>query len=325
MKSYSYLTKWIKLPLTLCAIIWVIYQIRTHESWMHLPAEGETLIHYPILAVLSMGLVAVNLSLEASKWKLSLAHLGINQPLRTAFRSVLVGLGLGLWMPGRIGEFPGRMHQLPASHWIRGGTLLSAGRLTQMLVSLSCFGLLWLAFFPQVAASGIPVYLPPLLVIAAWLGLLFIKKVHLGRKHTFLQKRKALSEIYLAFLDVPTSLWAKLLGVSLGRYLIFSLQYILLLISMGLPQHWLELTALISLIFGMRSFLPSLAFADIGVRESVAIAVAQWMDIPIFPVLVATLILFIINLVMPAFIGLICYWQVERKMEKNAKIRPSLG
>lgn len=324
MRQFSHLFKWVRIPVSICAIIWVVYQIRTHESWTWLPEQGGTIIHYPSLVLFSIGLVAVNLMMEAQKWRASLTHLGVPHSSGFALKSVLIGLGLGLWMPGRIGEFPGRLSQIPEHLWVKGGVLMSVGRVSQMLASLSCFGFMWVIISTSREAFPIPVFLPPLMVLMAW-GILFLVKRKRPAKHNvFSGKLKLGNELYQSFLEVPTHLWGRLIGWSFGRYVVFSLQYILLLKAMGLTENWLELAGLISMIFGIRSFFPSLAFADVGVRESVAVVVAQWMGIAVFPVLMATLILFVINLVIPALIGVGLFWQAEEKRVKSAKVSTSV-
>lgn len=325
MRQFSHLFKWIRIPVSLCAIIWVIYQIRTHESWLWLPEQGGAIIHYPAWVVLSIGLVVVNLMMEAQKWRASLTHLGVSRTNGFALKSVLIGLGLGLWMPGRIGEFPGRLSQIPEPLWMKGGVLMSVGRVSQMLASLSCFGFMWIIISTYWDVFPFPAFLPPLMVVLAW-GLLFLlKRKKPGSKLPFSGKMKWGKELYQAFLKIPTLLWGKLIGWSFGRYVVFSLQYILLLKAMGLTQSWLELAGLISMIFGIRSFFPSLAFADVGVRESVAVGVAQWMGISIFPVLMATLVLFVINLVIPALVGVGLFWQAEEERVKNRKVHTSVS
>ncbi|MEM8897063.1 MAG: lysylphosphatidylglycerol synthase domain-containing protein [Bacteroidota bacterium] len=325
MRQFSHLFKWVRIPVSLCAIIWVVYQIKTHESWTWLPEQEGTIIHYPSLVIFSIGLVAVNLMMEAQKWRASLTHLGESHTSGFVLKSVLIGLGLGLWMPGRIGEFPGRLSQIPEPLWVKGGVLMSVGRVSQMLASLSCFGFMWMIISAYWDLFPFPAFLPPLMVVLAWGVLWLLKSRKPFSKLPFSGKMKLGNELYQAFLEIPTQLWGKLIGWSFGRYVVFSLQYILLLKAMGLTESWLELVGLISMIFGIRSFFPSLAFADVGVRESVAVGVAQWMGVSVFPVLMATLILFFINLVIPALIGVYLFWQAEEERLKNRKVHTSVS
>ena len=59
--------------------------------------------------------------------------------------------------------------------------------------------------------------------------------------------------------------------ISILRYLVFIFQYYILFNGLMLPFDFLETTILISLLFGIVTFLPSLAPGNLGTREAISI------------------------------------------------------
>jgi hypothetical protein len=101
------------------------------------------------------------------------------------------------------------------------------------------------------------------------------------------------------------------LAISFTRYVVFSFQYFLLLRIFGISLPLLTSFLLIGLYFFIITSIPTIALAEIGVRGAVAIAIFQFYfhhqrfepESYEAGILVASSLLWVINIVIPAAIG----------------------
>ena len=125
---------------------WAIYaQLKTRSSdwanWLH---QGLSLRAW-VYIVVAWLLVAVNWGLEAAKWQALLRHL-VPQSINTALYSVLRGVALALFTPNRIGEYGGRLWDLPAEARWEGLLALLVSNMLQLSVNL-LFGLIGFSLY----------------------------------------------------------------------------------------------------------------------------------------------------------------------------------
>src|SRR5690349_23060990 len=97
------------------------------------------------LIALLITLMLVNWGIEARKWQVLVSRVErIN--LFTAFRAVLSGLSLSLFVPNGIGDYAGRIAFMHEGNRLRSVTLTLIGSMAQLIVTLTggLFGLLYL-------------------------------------------------------------------------------------------------------------------------------------------------------------------------------------
>ena len=85
--------------------------------------------------------------------------------------------------------------------------------------------------------------------------------------------------------------------------MVFTSQYALLLVWLFPDISWLTALQLPALVFAAKTFIPSFAFAELGIRESLAVAVAVLLGVAGQIAFEATLVLFVLNVLIPALVG----------------------
>ena len=155
---------------------WAIYtQLKTASSdWANLLHQGLNLRAWIYIGVAWL-LVAVNWSLEAAKWQALLRHL-VPQNLTMALYSVLRGVALALFTPNRIGEYGGRLWDLPADARWEGLLALLVSNMLQLSVNL-LFGLIGFSlycYWQQFGGTILPYMSAAAAILLLLMGCLFL-------------------------------------------------------------------------------------------------------------------------------------------------------
>ncbi len=259
----------------------------------------------------------LNWGIETWKWKLLASKIEKISWKRT-IHGVFYGISLGMITPKRTGEFAGRIYTLAPQNRLSGLLLNSAGSLSQLFITL---GLGCLAVIAQMnfinipmswspANSSIPLGLLAAAIITVFLiiSLLFIISAKSKKAGKKLGSRYARFTKIFNLLSVSDVTF--LLLLSLMRYVVFGLQFFLLLKVFGL-QHisFLIAAQLIAITYLLMTLVPLSAIWELGVRGTVAIFVfgLYTSKAGIAPmevaVLTATTVLWFINLGIPAMAG----------------------
>ena len=105
--------------------------------------------------------------------------------------------------------------------------------------------------------------------------------------------------------QVPSNIQQKVFGLSVGRYVFFSHQYVLVFYVLGSNTAYPEMMAAIAAMYFISSSLPSFQFLDFLVKGSVGIFIFGKIQIPESEVLFASLIIWLYNVALPISVGLI--------------------
>jgi hypothetical protein len=261
---------------------------------------------------LVIALVFVNWGFEAKKWQVLLKTI---QPIKffTAYKSVLTGVTLSLNMPNRIGEYGGRILYVKEGSRIKAISLSIAGSISQLIITLlvGCGGLVYLIYFQ--AENSTPVmglsifWLKTLLFLsscAAVLLLLFYFRLSWLIK--LVEKIPAAAK-YVEYINVledfTPKLLLRLLSLSFFRYLVFIIQYILLLQVLHVEILWITEFWIISILFLVLAIVPSFAIADLGIRGKFSTELLNFYSANTVGIIGTTFGIWFINLFIPALIG----------------------
>ncbi|MBS1777393.1 MAG: flippase-like domain-containing protein [Bacteroidetes bacterium] len=247
-------------------------------------------------------LMPFNMAIEVLKWKF-LSNAAQPTTLADAWKSYFAGIALSLITPNRIGEYPGRLLYLKRKNTVRLVSVSILGAFTQF-VTLFFYGIIGLCYynfaFPgywQQIALGISFIVLALLLVAFFLFEQWASWIEnfpwLRRLHTYrsLIHRFSMSEQLIV------------LGLSMLRFLIYSVQFLLLLAWMNIPLLTIKGWLLTTLYFWCIAVIPSIAFAELGIRGQVSLFIFQSSTGNVIGVLIASLGLWAINLILPALIG----------------------
>jgi len=263
----------------------------------------ELQLSHPSLIGLVVMLMVINWGLETKKWQVLLKNV---QKLSffDSFKSVLAGLSSGLLTPNRIGNFIGRLAFIKKKNHNRAIVNTLVGNLAQFISTLLMGGIgffslmsfklnvpnsTWIVLFSVIfSAIGCYIYFKPKVLNFYPLNKLFSDKT-----------KSSIQNIN----DSNSNFKIKILGLSMMRYFVFSIQYLLVFKAFGLQLPVDVMLSLIATVFLITTVIPSLLFGKLFVRESVAVFIFSLAEIDVSLILVVAFLLWVINLVIPAVIG----------------------
>ncbi len=296
--------RWLPWGISALAIGYVIYRIAGEESavWTSIwpPSPG-------MLGAIALALVLMPLNwlLESEKWRLMIRSWYPDVGLRQAFQAVLVGLSTGIFTPNRLGEYPGRIMTLsPGSRWEAAAAML-LDRILQMVVTcwLGVLSLWLIASIVPDTWVGILNGSLPLVSVAA-LALPFLVVLGLKILASAGDKKPVLKRIGQAADSIPVHQLVAVFVLSLIRNLVFTAQYCILLYACGLEANLSLLLPLIWAIFLLKSLAPAWTITELGIRETLAITILGFIGADPAVAFSATFLLYLMNLILPALIGL---------------------
>lgn len=262
-------------------------------------------------------LMIVNWSIEALKWQMLAKEL---EPLTyiKAIKAVFAGVTVGLATPNRAGEFGGRILFLKKQNRSLGSFLALAGSFSQLAVTLilGLFGFfLLLINIPQSRELFI---VKDVLIIA--IGVLFAGFVlfmylkmdfvsgKIG-KLPLINKYKNLSN-YPELWNISKKL--KVFAYSVIRYLVFIHQFYLLVYVMGIDVDYINAILLVSVIYLLMAVIPIISIGEPGLRTSVSLILFSIFTNQSAAVFTASILLWIINVAIPAIIGSVLILKIKK-------------
>ncbi|MGA6120381.1 lysylphosphatidylglycerol synthase domain-containing protein [Sphingobacterium anhuiense] len=287
---------------------WYIYQQLSDPKNL---LKFETLIagidpHYFWLTFsLIVFLMFVNWMLEVVKWQ----YLAIRIErisFGCAFQSVFSGLTWAIFTPNRIGEYGGRVLFLKPENRAKGAIAMGVGLFAQLVLT-SIAGALSIAWFactymdtPVSIEFGI--WLLAILYATGFLVLYF--NVHwidlLVGRIKFLERIKP----FFSILEEYT--FKELLVViliSLARFIIFTSQYIILMLVILPELPFVAMILMIFILFFVQAALPTLDIFDFSVRSFVAGNLYSYITNQELAVMAIVSCIWFVNLILPAVLG----------------------
>lgn len=267
-------------------------------------------------------LMVLNWGIEARKWQVLMQHIQ-PFPILKAFKSVLCGCSITMLTPNRIGEYGGRILYVEDNNKIKAISLTIVGSISQFLVTmmLGCIGLFYLRFFSQGKTvlpemwGDVLIYLSVTITVVSALFYLRI-----GWLVSMMEKLPALQKVtkHIRVLDEFDNIQLiRIFSLSLGRYLVFVLQYLLLLQVLQVELSWATGFWLIAVFYLLIAMAPTIGFVELPLRVSACWALLKFYTTNELGVGAAALGIWLINLVVPAVIGSLLILSVKIVKDKN--------
>ena len=270
-------------------------------------------------------LMLVNWGIEAKKWQLLVLHVQEFSFIR-AFKSVLSGCSITMLTPNRIGEYGGRILFVKEEHRIKAISLNLVSSISQLLVTMTmgCAGLIFLRFFSHNnhnALSVLPDFWGNVLIYFSISGtlLLFLFYIRLGWLVSLMEKLSAFNKIvrHIKVLDeFSASQLLRILSLSLLRYLVFVLQYVLLLQLMQVNIEPRLSFWLITVFYLVMAVAPTIGFLELPVRAKASMELMKLYSSNTLGIETAALSIWLINLVIPALVGSLLILGIKIVKEK---------
>ncbi len=298
----------LKLSLMLLSFYFIFFHIKQKDVFQNLLflrkayfSDYNTRLY--ILVV--VGLMLLNWIAETLKWKY-LTSFYYKQSMWEAGRAVLTGLAFSIFTPNRSGDFAGRILHLPPKLRVEGAVFSFVGSIAQVLITITagCISLLYLAgqLF-DLSGNAIIAYAVIIFFIILCLHYLlfnFKKYWHLIAENRWLQK---LAARVVDVAELSPLFIFKIYVLSLLRYLIFSFQFCLLVETFDVHLSLILILNLVMISFLFITIIPSFALSEIGIRGSICIFVFSKFTNDTSGVLLASTLLWLINIASPAVVG----------------------
>lgn len=244
-------------------------------------------------------LLPLNYYLEWKKWSLILKRLEVKTTRSIQIQSFFAGLLTAILTPNMQGNFLGRIYYFPRKQRV-GITLLTLwSNYIQFCVAI-LFGVL------AILLIGSDSYLPLSFGIKiGFIALTFlcVLPVLFGSKILPLFNRFKTARRIQHLLTNHGAFSFQLLLISSARYLVFSIQFFLVLNAFGGAFSFVTLL-LVWQIYLWTTFAPSLILGKIVIRETIAVWVLAGIGIGSWNIIFASLFVWFINLILPALFGL---------------------
>ena len=263
----------------------------------------------------------LNWGLEAIKWKTAMQPFTID--LRNSLRSVLSGVTIGLITPARLGEYAGRMLYIPNDQRVWSGLATLRCSLAQSTITFSAgiLSLLWISTNQEFSFLGIdPKLILVLSVVLLVLTIFIYLRIDLvlpwiNRIVELFRNRLGMTiQTHTDRISVSIYHQMQILSYAVIRYLVYLSQYALMLLVFGFDQSLLSIAAGISLVFLVQSLVPVPAVAKVFARTGAAAAIFSLLGYENLEVILASLLLWVINLLLPALCGLVLLLRKEREL-----------
>lgn len=309
--SWSYL---LKIALLVFVLSYIYVSLardsgRFQSQWLLLK-QSELAIGSLVIVTL---LMPINWLLEARKWQIITSKIQ-KISIWQALSGVLAGVSLGFSTPHAVGDYIARIGQLQSNHrWgLTGGLLL--GRLAQLFFTalFGIGGLFLYAHYQVLPAKSWPWKETGFALLCVLLILLFAWKGRQAVYRFFYQRKFKIQRLLVSLMSLETKEVFRIFLLSMLRNLVFSGQYLILLILI-FPQEpfWLLLGG-VWWVFLFKSFLPSFSsLSDLGIREFSALLYFQSMGFESAPIVAVSLAVWIINILIPALMGLPFLWRIR--------------
>tara|TARA_B110000444_G_scaffold51021_1_gene46991 strand:+ start:3194 stop:4171 length:978 start_codon:yes stop_codon:yes gene_type:complete len=265
-----------------------------------------------ILIVIVLFLMFLNWFLEALKWRYMISKIE-KVSIYTSLKAVFAGITVSSFTPNRVGEYGGRVFYLEKADRLKGVIITFIGSMSQLLItilfgSISFIILSELLFESKVLFSAISKFKLLVFLLLFLLNVFifyFFYNVHSFISFFNLNKYINRFKQYIqTFTIYNSSELTNILLFSFSRYIVFSIQFLILLNVFEIDSSTFHSMLSVMLIFLFVSIIPTIVVAEIGVRGSVAIYVFSLFTINPIGVFSSTLLLWIINLVIPSLIGI---------------------
>jgi hypothetical protein len=314
-------------PLLFAWLLFSIYrqimkQPRLETSWVEIRQSLQSYKIFYLFA--SVSLIVVNWGLEAWKWKISMTKV---YPIKfmQSFKAVLSGVSFSVTMPNRVGEYLGRMMFLPEGNRLKTISVTLVGSFAQLLVTLVA-GALGLILLKNDLVKNFPAFAGWYsfalygLIVVVFLLLLIYFNVD-GTVQVFKKWLKADKHLYLveALQNFGPALLTKVLLLSLFRYGVFIVQYVLVFYLFEVNVAAGTIAAVMSVIFLAMAVIPSISLVEVGLRGEISIRLMGLYTVNSLGIGLASVTVWFINLILPAIIGSLLILNLRVFNKKNER------
>lgn len=308
----------IKWGVALVALFFIFRQIQLKDRSHEVLDDLLLLVRLesvPFLLIMLLGTV-INWSLEAYKWRV-LLHGKEEVSFWNALKAVFSGVTIAVSTPNRVGEYLGRVFHLRQADRIDGVLLTIVGSYAQLLITVMA-GLVALTFYlPRFVGLGpldpFRYYITSVstLIICFILVLFYLNSHALAPVIERLPIPKKLKGYAMVLALHDRHDLVRILLASLGRYVVFTSQFMLLLWFFGVQVPILQGLMMVGLSYLAMTVIPTIAITELGIRGTVSLYFIGQLSDNVSGIVSASSVLWFVNLVLPALLGVVFIFEMR--------------
>lgn len=254
----------------------------------------------PWALVVAVILIYPNIWFAYVKWKVTLNVMGEDTDRKRTIQSFFAGIVMGMVTPNMIGNFIGRFYYFAKEHRSTITILTLFSNFAQLLATL-IFGITSVLIIGEIYMVGDDLWLIALLIsgglVAFFMYFFADRTLYFFRKKLNIYRSRELLKEHPIYR-------LKMIGYSLVRFAIFTLQFSLVMFAFG-EAYSIELILSIWQVYMITLMIPSLFFGKLGVKEMVAVSILGPLGMNEFSILFTSLLIWFMNSLTPSLIGLI--------------------
>jgi len=324
-KTLDIATRLVIAALSLSYIFYRIYAFPAGQvnAFFESVLSGNNVIYISSALII---LMVINWGIESLKWKLLISQ-AEKVSLGTSYEAILGGLAVSIFTPNRVGEFLGRVFILKKTDPIKAILLTIVGSFSQLLVTVVTGTIAYLFFAPRYLSSLmsdstwlVSGFSFTLVTVSLFSVFFFFNISALHRISILIPKKysKRIRSSIDAMADSPKPLLLKAVFLSLLRYLVFSTQFYLAIILMGLNFTFVQCMLVIPVIYLVLAAIPTIALAELGVRGSVSVFLFGVLTAPgvldaeaTLAVVSASTLIWFLNIAIPSLAGVFVIFRLK--------------
>jgi uncharacterized protein (TIRG00374 family) len=288
----------------------LLYYLASSIEYAQIISALQNAILYFILAAFILSVV--NIYFQFAKWKLTCKQVLKETKNSKILLSLFYGFSAGIITPLRIGEYFGRAIAFKDKSVLQVTVATLIDKLFPLMIVAFLGSISSILFLYQKFEVSIYLALSLFIVLFTlfyivfllimnnrfWDNMLFNRIKKTTRMNKIFEKLKVLKSLDRTYL-------LKMSLLSLLFYLSFLIQYVLLVLAFSHNQNLLEYFWAGNLIMFAKTVIPPISLGELGIREGASVYFLTQLGETSAVAFNASIFLFIINLLIPAFIGLV--------------------
>lgn len=302
--------KYVKLSLKILITVGVFYYLYKNINLNEILNQIQNANQNLLLLVLFLGII--NIVLQYYKWKLTVnAVLEVNDN-KKILSSLLQGLAAAVSTPARLGEYVGRALPFANKSFLQVTLATLIDKLFSILIVMiigSLSSILFIHYFYNVVEL---LTISLFIIVALFFYLVFLLLFNEKFWDNFLFERLKKSQRFEKYYKKFETLKrldrrykTKMLMISFLFYLCIIVQYSLLVMAFSYKNEFIDYLWVGNLIMFTKTIIPPFTLGELGIRESASVYFIQRFGESANVGFNASIFLFIINLILPAIVGLL--------------------
>lgn len=309
-KAIKILSFIVKLAIVICALWFLYAEIFKNEDLDKIRSYYSRLSYSQFTSLgllLSLLLMPINWFLETKKWQYLVSKIE-NVSTTNAIKAILSGITISAIMPNRTGEFLGRIAYIERADRIKAALITIIGSLSQLTITIFWGGLALITLLLQNRFEVYPIMqfslciilfciiaITPIFYFNSSLIFTLTKNIKMLNRFT---KYSDVFKTY-SYKELRTTIY-----FSLGRYFIFTTQFIILLHTFNVDISVTDSIIAIGAAFFVIATIPTPALIEIGIREATSLLFIGLFSTNQIGIISATFTLWFINIAIPSLLGI---------------------